>query len=81
VRGRRSHSAVESGINGLENHGFDRCLDHGIVGFKKYVSCAILARNIEKLGCIIHSKEVKKLKEKKKAIEAVRLDKQLREAA
>jgi hypothetical protein len=83
VKGRRSHSAVESGINGLENHGLDRCLDHGIVGFKRYVSCAILARNIEKLGCIIHLREVKKLKikETKKAIEAVRLDKQLRKAA
>ena len=83
LRGRRSHSAVESGINGLENHGLDRCLDHGIVGFKRYVSFAILARNIEKLGCLIHSREVKnlKIKEKKKAIEVVRLDKQLRKTA
>lgn len=83
VRGRRNHSAVESGINGLENHGLDRCLDHGIVGFKRYVSFAILARNIEKLGCLIHSKEVKKLKkmEKKKEIEVVRSGRQLRKAA
>jgi hypothetical protein len=26
---------VESGINALENHGLDRCPDHGINGFKR----------------------------------------------
>ncbi len=30
---RRKHSAVESSINALENHGLDRCLDHGLHGF------------------------------------------------
>ncbi len=28
VESRRKHSAVESSINALENHGLDRCLDH-----------------------------------------------------
>ena len=30
IRLKRKHSAVESAINGLENHGLDRCPDHGI---------------------------------------------------
>lgn len=33
---RRKHSAVESSINALENHGLDRCRDHGSHGFKRY---------------------------------------------
>jgi hypothetical protein len=47
---RRKHSAVESGINALEVHGLDRCLDHGLDGFKRYVALAVVARNIQKLG-------------------------------
>lgn len=47
---KRKHSAVESGINALEVHGLDKCLDHGIAGFKRYVGLAIVARNIQKLG-------------------------------
>lgn len=48
--GKRKHSAVESGINALEVHGLDKCPDHGITGFKRYVAFAIVARNIQKLG-------------------------------
>jgi len=40
IRGRCQHSAVESAINALEVHGLDRCPDHGIEGFKRYVSLA-----------------------------------------
>jgi len=47
---KRKHSAVESGINALEVHGLDKCLDHGITGFKRYIALAIVARNIQKLG-------------------------------
>jgi len=53
---RRKHSAVESGINALEVHGLDRCLDHGIQGFKRYVALAIVARNIQKLGAELQMK-------------------------
>jgi len=53
---RRKHSAVESGINALEVHGLDRCLDHGIYGFKRYVALAIVARNIQKLGAELQKK-------------------------
>jgi len=56
---RRRHSAVESAINALENHGLDRCPDHGMVAFKRYVSLAVAARNLQKLGNIILQKEQK----------------------
>ena len=36
--GRKQHSAVESGINALEVHGLDKCLDHGLEGFKRYIA-------------------------------------------
>lgn len=58
---RRKHSAVESSINALENHGLDRCPDHGIEGFKRYVSQAVLARNIQILGHVIQQKKLKEL--------------------
>jgi len=47
---RRKHAAVESGLNALENHGLDRCSDHGIDGFTRYVALAVVARNIQLLG-------------------------------
>jgi transposase, IS5 family len=62
IQAKRKHSAVESAINGLENHSLDRCCDHGIKGFKRYVAIAVLARNIQNLGKIIHKKEVKRQK-------------------
>ncbi len=62
IKGRQQHSGVESAINALENHGLDRCLDHGINGFKRYVGLAVLSRNIHVLGTIVHKKKVKALK-------------------
>jgi hypothetical protein len=67
VRMKRRHSAVESAINALENHGLDRCPDHGIYGFKRYVSLAVLARNIQNLGHIIQQKDLKRQARRKKA--------------
>ena len=58
---RRKHSAVESSINALENHGLDRCLDHGIHGFKRYVGLAVLARNIQILGHILQHKQLQRV--------------------
>ena len=57
IRLRKQHAAVESAINALECHGLDRCLDHGIRGFKRYVALAVLARNVLRLGQIIHRDE------------------------
>ena len=50
---RRQHSAVESAINALEVHGLDKCPDHGIQGFKRYVALAVVARNIQRLGALL----------------------------
>jgi hypothetical protein len=54
---RHRHSAVESAINALEVHGLDRCLDHGIDGFKRYVALAVVARNIHRLGALLYQRE------------------------
>lgn len=53
---RRQHSAVESAINALEAHGLDTCPDHGIDGFERYVSLAILSRNLQKIGAELQQK-------------------------
>jgi hypothetical protein len=54
---RRKHSAVESAINALEVHGLDRCRDHGIDGFKRYVALAVVARNIQRIGTLLLAQE------------------------
>lgn len=59
---RKKHPAVESAINALENHGLDMCPDHGIVGFKRYVGLAIVARNLQVLGAAIRKRELKQKK-------------------
>jgi IS5 family transposase len=58
---RDKHSAVESSINAIENHGLDRCRDHGLHGFKRYVGLAVLARNIQIIGHILQQKERSRL--------------------
>lgn len=67
IQARRKHSAVESSINALENHGLDRCRDHGLHGFKRYVGLAVLARNIEMLGNLILEKKRRQEKFRKAA--------------
>jgi transposase, IS5 family len=62
---RKQHSAVESAINALEQHGLDVCPDHGIKGFKRYVALAIVARNIHRLGSIIRLQRQDKEKRKR----------------
>ena len=59
VDARHKHSAVESAINGLENFGLDLCPDHGIVGFKRYVALAVLARNIHRLGVVVRERNAR----------------------
>jgi len=54
---RRQHSAVESAINALGVHGLDKCSDHGINGFKRYVALAVVARNIQRLGAVLREQE------------------------
>jgi len=67
IESRHKHAAVESAINALENHALDRCPDHDIVGFKRYVALAVLARNIQILGAKIRQKELKRQKRRKHA--------------
>ena len=57
IRLRHRHSAVESAINALEVHGLDKCPDHGIDGFKRYVALAVVARNIQQLGAVLRRRE------------------------
>tara|TARA_Y100000815_G_scaffold241500_1_gene237784 strand:+ start:1397 stop:2896 length:1500 start_codon:yes stop_codon:yes gene_type:complete len=59
VAARRQHAAVESAINALEVHGLDRCPDHGLDGFKRYVALAVLARNLQQLGARLKKKKVR----------------------
>ena len=59
---RRKHAAVESGINALENHGLDRCCDHGIKGFKRYIALAVVARNLQNIGNIIQKRKFEKMR-------------------
>ena len=61
TRSKRKHSAVESAINGLEQHGLDRCPDHGLYGFKRYVGLSVLARNIQIIGHHLQQKELKRM--------------------
>ncbi len=65
---RKKHSAVESSINALENHGLDRCPDRGIEGFKRYTALAVVARNIQIVGAKLQQKELKKLQRKSKKL-------------
>jgi len=67
ARLRRKHSAVESAINALGNHGLDRCPDHGIGGFKRYVALAVLARNLQRLGAVLKEREARRRGPYKKA--------------
>jgi transposase, IS5 family len=53
IRAKRKHSAVESDINALEQHGLDRCPDTGIEGFRRYVALAVLGTNLHRLGSIL----------------------------
>lgn len=66
IEAANKHSAVESCINALENHGLDRCLDKGEKSFNRYIALAVLGRNIQQLGTVIIKQEKikKKLSEK-----------------
>jgi len=66
IKARRAHSAVESAINAIEVHGLDKCPDHGINGFRRYVALAVVARNIRRIGAILWQQEQKRAKRKKK---------------
>ena len=66
IKARYQHAAVESAINALEVHGLDRCPDRGLHGFERYVSLAVLARNIQQLGVVLRQQHLAKLAHKEK---------------
>lgn len=59
-KARKQHSAVESSIASLQNHGLKLCKDKGVRGFKRHVAVGIVSFNIHKLGAIIQEQEKKK---------------------
>jgi len=65
ARLRRQHAAVESAINALGHHGLDRCPDHGIGGFKRYVALAVVARNLQRLGAVLRGQEAEAARRKR----------------
>jgi len=54
----RERVAVELAINALEVHGLDKCPDHDIDSFKRYVALAIVTRNIHRIGDILWQQDV-----------------------
>ena len=60
LKAKRKHSAVESAIGALQNHGLEICPDKGLNGFLRYVAIGVLARNIQILGHILQQKEKKR---------------------
>jgi len=65
VTARKQHPAIESAINALEVHGLDRCPDHGLEGFKRYVAWSIVGRNLIKIGAIVQQKEREQLEKER----------------
>ena len=59
---RKKHSAIESNINELENHGVNKCPDKGLPNFKRYISLGIISYNLTKLGRIILGDKTQKSK-------------------
>lgn len=50
-RGRRYHAGVEGRISVLKRkHGLDRCLNHGVDGFERWVGLGIIAHNLSQMG-------------------------------
>ena len=65
---KNKHSAVESNINELEHRGLGRCPDKGYHAYKRYISIAIAAYNLHRIGKELLAQEIqnkKKLKKKR----------------
>ena len=63
---RKQHSAVESNINMLEQHGLNRCPDKGIEHFKNYTALGIVAYNLHRLGNLLKKEKLKELEKVKR---------------
>ena len=67
IAARKQHPAVESAINALESHGFDRCPDKGTPNFERYAAMAISASNIHHIGAIIMARELEVVRRRKRS--------------
>jgi hypothetical protein len=59
---RQKHSGVESAINGLDHCGLNRCRDKGKNGYDRYVSMAVMGRNLYSLGKLLMARELQERK-------------------
>jgi hypothetical protein len=57
---------VASDINALDHHELDKCPDHRIEGFKRYVAMSVLASNIHRLGNFLLQNELDEVRKMKK---------------
>ena len=76
IKLRNKHSAVESNINMLEQHGLNRCRDKGKEHFKRYVSLSVLAYNLHLVGKEIIRQQQEKEKRALAKLQKERLHKQ-----
>jgi hypothetical protein len=54
----QNHPGVESAIGALQSgNGMERCRDRSEIGFERYISLAILGRNLQTLGRLLIAKE------------------------
>jgi len=54
LEAQQNHPGVESGIRALQSgNGMQRCRDRSELGFDRYVSLAILGRNLHTLGRLL----------------------------
>ena len=57
----QNHPGVESAIGALQSgNGLERCRDYSEIGFERYLSLAILGRNMQTLGRLLIAKECPK---------------------
>jgi hypothetical protein len=55
---KQNHSGVESAIGALQNgNAMQRCRNRSEIGFERYVSLAILGRNLHTLGRLLIAQE------------------------
>jgi hypothetical protein len=58
LEAQQNHPGVESAIGALQSgNGMERCRDRSEIGFERYISLAILGRNLQTLGRLVIAKE------------------------
>ena len=61
LEAQQNHPGVESAIGALQSgNGMKRCRDRSEIGFDRYVSLAILGRNMQTLGRLLIAQQAPK---------------------